>query len=174
MIKNNKYPGIVMIVVLLLTTIFIIAKIRDMGTDTASPDVTLSVESCPDRSSHEEVDATTGATLLWNEQKSYQNIKVSPKEGFVIIYPFGNSVFPADFSPASFIWKSDKQQSASWRISFRTQDFEYEKITKETRFKPDGELWMKLKKESKNENISFTVRNKNIEKKYYFVFQRIQ
>ena len=130
------------------------------------------IVSSPDRSFHKEVDATTGATLLWNDQKNFQNIKVSPEEKFTVVYPFENAVFPADFSPASFIWKSAKPEKTRWHISFAVSDFKFEKTTKETQFKPDEDLWEALKKASNNKTISFSVKNENLERQVAFRFSK--
>ena len=150
----------------ILFSVFFIVMISDKKT---AIDVIMTAESLPDRSFHEEVDAATGSTLLWDKQRFFQNIQLSEEE-FAIIYPFQNSVFPADISPASFIWKSSEEKRERWHVSFNVAGFRYKTTTKETRFMPDAGLWEKLKKESKNQRISFSVKSKNTEKKVDFSF----
>lgn len=163
----------VIITVFVAFSFFIIITLRDKTANNQSAnDETMSVEYLPDRSFHEEVDAATGSTLLWDKQRFFQNIQLSEEEEFAIIYPFQNSVFPADISPASFIWKSAEQKSERWHVSFNVAGFSYKSTTKESRFMPDAKLWESLKKESKNQRICFSVKNKNTEKRIEFSFSK--
>ncbi len=166
LLKKNRifFMGIVALV--LAISSFVI------GTSCDNKQINEDIVPLPDRSFHEEVDATTGPTLLWTKQIDFQNINVSGDEGFAIIYPFQNSVFPADISPASFIWKPAEKEGGKWHVSFSVEGFSYKTTTKGTRLKPDDNLWEELKKESKNRDINFTVKNKNIEKKLVFRFSK--
>ncbi|WP_372935126.1 tetratricopeptide repeat protein [Mariniphaga sediminis] len=172
--KNIRFWGIgilAIVFLIVLAVVFVLNRDKTVSI-TPNPGESLFVESFPDRSFHEEVDASTGATLLWNEQKYFQNIKVSEEEKLAIIYPFQNAVFPADFSPASFIWKSEEPQELKWHISFSVSGFEYRATTTETRFMPDVDLWEKLKKESKNKAVTFSVSSKKLERKVVFSFSK--
>lgn len=170
--KNITLSTIITISIIIITIIIIFILHRSTIKNGIKENV-VNIKSTPVRSSHEKVDATAGATLLWNNQKEFKNIKISKKEKFAIIYPFENSVFPADFSSASFIWKSTSEQKENnWHISFSFSNFKFQKTIKGTHFKPDKKLWEKLKKKSKNKKILFKVKNKGIEKEVSFSFSK--
>ena len=82
-----------------------------------------------------------------------------------------NSVFPADFSPASFIWKSAEEGDQKWKIQFSVADFSFKTTTRETKFKPDVELWEQLKQKSENQDIQFVIKGKNLERSVTFRFR---
>ena len=170
--RNRIFWGSIITIIIAISAFVIVTFCDKKQLNKASGNKKVLTDFLPDRSFHEEVDATTGSTLLWTNQINFQNIKVSADEKSAIIYPFQNSVFPADISPASFIWKSVEMKSRKWHISFTAAGFNYNIKTKETRFKPDDKLWEKLKKESKNQDITFKIRNKNTEKKLVFRFSK--
>lgn len=170
--RDSKNSGVIIIAFGILSVFVIVMICNRTANNTNSGDGIMSVESLPDRSFHEEVDAVTGSTILWDKQILFQNIKLSEEEKTAIIYPFQNSVFPADISPASFIWKSAEEKGKKWHVSLNVAGFSYKTTTRETQFLPDVNLWEKLKEESKNQSISFTVRNKNIEKEVVFSFSK--
>ena len=82
------------------------------------------------------VDGVSGATLEWNKQKELKNISESNGKLY-IAYPFNGSVFPSDFSPASFIWKSSDAKNSKWNISFKVKGTNIQKETDTCYFKPD-------------------------------------
>ncbi len=164
--KNKKITITIISATLLLAVTCVVLNIP--GNKKVSSHTT--VDTAPKRSSHNEVDASTGATLLWNQQKKYGNIKVAQEEAFAVIYPFDNSVFPADFSPASFIWKSSENEETKWKVSFSVGSFEHKETTRETKFKPSVGLWEKLKKKSQNQKIVFSVSDKNTVREIAFSF----
>ncbi len=173
--KNKKrLVSIVAITVsvLLILILVLIVDYQSGVSGSSSASNKMSVDCSPNRSFHEEVDATTGATLLWNQQRNFENIQVTNEEKTVIIYPFMNSVFPADFSPASFIWKSAGEGDQKWKIQFSVADFSFKTTTSETQFKPDVELWEELKQKSKNQDIQFVIKNKNLERSVTFRFSK--
>ncbi|MCY1719648.1 hypothetical protein OU798_04805 [Prolixibacteraceae bacterium Z1-6] len=167
--KGIQGAGFIVLFSLFIVAAIIVTKIVFSSDKTVESSF---VESMPNRSVHNEVDATTSATFLWNQQKSFGNIKVSDEEKFAIIYPFMNSVFPADFSPASFIWKSAQDESSKWKISFNVGDFTYKETIKEKRFIPDHNLWEELKRRSGNKDIHFKVESKNIARGVVFRFSK--
>ncbi len=167
--KKNRKIFWVIITVLVSFPLFLIIRTTNKKAPVGE---IIPAEALPDRSCHEEVDAATGSTLLWDKQRSFQNIMVADDENFAIIYPFQNSVFPADITPASFIWKQARKKGEKWHISFNVAGFSYKTTTTENRFVPGTELWEKLKKESNNQSIYFSVRNKKTGKSIGFSFSK--
>lgn len=103
------------------------------------------------------VDGITGATVEWNNQIGLQNIVADNSVTTAIVYPFEGSVFPADFSPASFIWKTKNSNVKEWNISFRVNGQSFNRITSSNYFKPDVALWDELKKISQEQPIIVSI-----------------
>ncbi len=101
----------------------------------------------------------SGAVKEWNSQVSLKNIPLDHAVSTAIVYPFDGSVFPADFSPASFMWKTSTTGIKRWNIKFETNGQLITKTTDTTYFKPDLFLWEELKKLSKQQTIVFTVKS---------------
>lgn len=103
------------------------------------------------------VDGISGATKEWNSQVNLQNIVVDDSQSTAIVYPFNGTVFPADISASSFMWKSSNPSVKSWNLSFETEGQSIHKTTDTTYFKPDVDLWEKLKDVSQQEPIIFSI-----------------
>ena len=108
---------------------------------------------------HDIVDGVTSATIEWNSQYTFQNVG-SDGSKLEIVYPFEGSVFPADFSPASFIWKSTNTNS-KWNVSFQVAGKKIKMTTDTCYYQPDSATWENLKKNSKQKSIQFSVSNDN-------------
>ena len=109
------------------------------------------------------VDGVTGATKEWNSQVKLHNIVVDNSQLTTIVYPFNGSLFPADISPASFMWKTSNPNVKSWNLTFETEGQSVHKTTDTTYFKPDVDLWEQLKDISQQQPITFSI--ESIDKK---------
>jgi tetratricopeptide (TPR) repeat protein len=119
-----------------------------------------------------EVDGVTSATIEWNKQKGLKNVSVNNSE-LEIVYPFNESVFPSDFSPASFMWKSVDSTITKWDVTFKVNGKVFEEVTDTTYYKPDNILWEKLKEVSEQKIIVFTIKgNRNKKASVTFSFSK--
>ncbi len=103
------------------------------------------------------VDGVPGATSEWNSQISLQNIVIDDSQSTAIVYPFNGSVFPADISPSSFMWKTSNTDIKRWNLSYKTEGQSFPFTVDTTYFKPGADLWKQLKDLSQQQPIIFSI-----------------
>ncbi len=106
---------------------------------------------------HTIIDVKAGAAIEWSNQVELKNISIENTHNVVMVYPFSGSVFPADISPSSFMWKTLNPSIRSWNITFKTKDRAIIKTIDTTYFKPDPPFWEDLKRASHNQSIKVTI-----------------
>ncbi len=112
---------------------------------------------------HDNVDGITSATIEWDKQYKFQNVGTKGS-GLEIVYPFEGSVFPADFSPASFVWKNT-DPGKTWNVIFQASGKKIKVVSDTCCYRPDAGLWEKLKSISGQKPILFSISDEDNEHK---------
>jgi hypothetical protein len=104
----------------------------------------------------------------------YTVLILLPSRHIIIKVPFNNSLFPPEFPSPTFTWISKDNYKGKWHIQVKAQNgkLRFDTVVDNTMWKPQAQLWNKLKIASENKNIKFTLSKDNrlIRKSIIFSF----